>query len=204
VTIRQYRSGRVEIPRGAKRIDYGERYGFLPECDYVFSATASPNITIKRERLEESGTKKNQIFVDLAVPRDIEISVGELENITLYDIDSFHMEVVSEETKELLGQAEGLLREKIQEYVSWYEAKDAVPMLLEISRQAAEDVVWRLGGPLAQAESAQRERLEQSIEASVQKVVNKLMFGIRDSLDAETFRDCLTAIQKLYENKEAP
>ena len=39
VTVRQYRSGVVEIPRGCRRIDYGERMSLFGECDYVFSAT---------------------------------------------------------------------------------------------------------------------------------------------------------------------
>ena len=45
VTVRQYRSGMVQIPQGAKRIDYGDRYQYIPICDFVFSATASPNLT---------------------------------------------------------------------------------------------------------------------------------------------------------------
>ena len=43
VTVRQYRSGMVSIPIGCSRIHYGERMNFLPNCDIVVSATASPN-----------------------------------------------------------------------------------------------------------------------------------------------------------------
>ena len=42
VTIRQYRSGVVNIPLGCKRINYGERMKYVPQCDLVVSATASP------------------------------------------------------------------------------------------------------------------------------------------------------------------
>ena len=45
VTVRQYRSGIVEIPAGCSRINYGERLDFLPKCDLAVSATASPNYT---------------------------------------------------------------------------------------------------------------------------------------------------------------
>lgn len=44
VTVRQYRSGIVNIPKGCERINYGDRGEFLPQCDLVVSATASPTI----------------------------------------------------------------------------------------------------------------------------------------------------------------
>ena len=49
VTIRQYRSGVVNIPLGCKRINYGDRMEYMPQCDLVVSATASPNFTLKEE-----------------------------------------------------------------------------------------------------------------------------------------------------------
>lgn len=51
VTIRQYRSGVVSIPVGCSRINYGERMDYLPECDLVVSATASPNYTLTKNCL---------------------------------------------------------------------------------------------------------------------------------------------------------
>ena len=51
VTVRQYRSGIVDVPPAAGRIDYSKRYEKMPECRYIFSATASPNTTITLEKL---------------------------------------------------------------------------------------------------------------------------------------------------------
>ena len=53
VTVRQYRSGVVNIPQGCKRINYGERMELLPDCDLVVSATASPNYTLTKETLRK-------------------------------------------------------------------------------------------------------------------------------------------------------
>ena len=54
VTVRQYRSGVVTIPMGCSRINYGERLNFLPGCDLVVSATASPNYTLTKEQVKEA------------------------------------------------------------------------------------------------------------------------------------------------------
>lgn len=72
VTIRQYRSGVVSIPVGCSRINYGERMDYLPECDLVVSATASPNYTLTEELFEDVRVERPMILIDLAVPRDID------------------------------------------------------------------------------------------------------------------------------------
>ena len=91
VTVRQYRSGVVEIPTGCKRIDYGQRKELFPRCDLILSATTSPNITVQRAALEQYGWKPGAVLIDLAVPRDIEPEVAALPNLRLFDIDSFQI-----------------------------------------------------------------------------------------------------------------
>lgn len=72
VTVRQYRSGRVEVLPGCSRIDYGQRYQCLPQCDVVVSATSSPNVTTRVEELKACGLGHDVLFLDFAVPRDID------------------------------------------------------------------------------------------------------------------------------------
>lgn len=205
VTIRQYRSGIVDVPPAAGRIDYSKRYEKMPECRYIFSATASPNTTITLEKLPVEQLQQDTVFVDLAVPRDIQEAIGTLSGITLYDIDDFGAEL-PEEAKQSLADARKLLQEKTQEFQSWYDARDVVPMLLKISEKASEDVMARVTGqfrknlPALQknVEEADQAAAEEIVRKSVQKVVNKLMFSVRDSVDVSTFRDCVDAMSDLY------
>ena len=205
VTIRQYRSGIVDVPRAAGRIDYSKRYEKMPECRYIFSATASPNTTITLEKLPVEQLQQDTVFVDLAVPRDIQEEIGTLSGISLYDIDDFGAEQ-PEEAKQSLAAARKLLQEKTQAFQSWYDAKDVVPMLLKISEKASEDVMARVTGqfrknlPVLQknVEEADQAAAKEIVRKSVQKVVNKLMFSVRDSVDVSTFRDCVDAMSDLY------
>lgn len=198
VTIRQYRCGIVDTPAGAERIDYDRRYQVLPACDYVFSATSSPNLTITKERLQETELLTPKIFVDLAVPRDIEPGIEELCQVTRYDMDSFQIDEVSQEMREAFEKAEQILQTAQEEYEKWYAARDVVPQLLALSDLAAEDVIGRLEKPLKEASVYEDEMLKKAIRRSAGKVVGKLLFGIRDSVDAQTLRSCLTAMEGLY------
>jgi len=71
VTVRQYKSGVVDIPSKCNRINYGDRLDFIKDCEIVIIATASPNCTIKYGEMKELHFEKPLILIDLAVPRDI-------------------------------------------------------------------------------------------------------------------------------------
>ena len=79
-------------------------WSFLPKCDLVVSATASPNYTLTMEQIENARIPGHVVLIDLAVPRDIEPSAGTLNNVTLYDIDSFKIDAVSPKLQASLDQ----------------------------------------------------------------------------------------------------
>ncbi len=198
VTVRQYHRGIVDIPAGAARIDYGERYEVLPECEYIFSATASPNLTLTREKLDQCRPDREQIFVDLAVPRDIEEAVGELPFATLYDVDDFALRDTSPEMERGLEKAVCLIEEGIEEFRSWYECRELVPAVKRICDLAAEDLCGRLEKPFRKIEPAHAGELLPAVEGSAGKVTAKLLFALRDELDAERFRECVEILERKF------
>ncbi len=212
VTVRQYRSGVVEIPKGCACIHYGERYHMIPESHYIVSATTSPNMTLIKEEIAaldlsgtcgRTGSKGNngsKVFIDLAVPRDIDPAIGELEGAVVFDIDSFAVEKESEEMKAQMAEAEKLMEETLDEFVSWYECRDFVPLIKKISHEAAKDTSWRMGQTFQKMhiENDERRQLENAVEKTSQKVVQKLMFELRDQVNIDTLRECLEAFMGAY------
>lgn len=203
VTVRQYRSGVVQIPAGCHRINYGERYDIIPECDIIVSATASPNLTLRREDIESLGIAREQIYLDLAVPRDIDPGIRAMKGAELYDIDSF-ASGPDKDTVRQIEEANAILREGIDEFTTWYECKDLVPRIQSIGRAAAGDIVWRTGKAFGEVEidDETREHLERSIELSSAKVVSRLLFSLRDSADPEILRTCIEAFSAAYSEEK--
>lgn len=201
VTVRQYRSGIVTIPQGCDRINYGERLEFLPKCDLVVSATASPNYTLTMEQIENAEIPGHVVLIDLAVPRDIEPSAGVLNNVTLYDIDSFKIDAVSPKLQSSLDQAGEILREQQEEFYNWYNGRDLIPRIQEIKADAVEDLNLRIMKILRKTpmEDSDRENLLKAIDTAAGKVVNKMMFGLKDFMKEEEFINCVEGLEKLYE-----
>ena len=201
VTVRQYRSGIVTIPQGCDRINYGERLDFLPKCDLVVSATASPNYTLTMEQIENAEIPGHVVLIDLAVPRDIEPSAGTLNNVTLYDIDSFKIDAISPKLQASLDQAGEILREQQEEFYNWYNGRDLIPRIQEIKADAVEDLNLRIMKILRKTpmEEKDRENLLKAIDTAAGKVVNKMMFGLKDFMKEEEFINCVEGLEKLYE-----
>lgn len=202
VTVRQYRSGMVSIPIGCSRIHYGERMNFLPNCDIVVSATASPNFTLREELFRDITIRKPLLLLDLAVPRDIEPSLGRKENITLYDMDSFHTEKLSPEANESLVRAAAIVEEQMAEFFQWLDGRDVIPRIQEIKAEAVQDLNLRIEKILKKTPMQEEDRVQllEAVDTAAGKVVNKMIFGLRDSLNQEAFLECVAGLEKVYED----
>lgn len=213
VTVRQYKSGVVQIPAGAKRIDYGARYRYIPQCDLIISATASPNITITREKLQDSlsgsgcdrsGTGRPQIYMDLAVPRDIEKSIADLQNIAYYDMDSLPVRVQSERMRRQYGQAEEILTAEIRKFMDRQESGDIIPRIQQIGVKTAEEFAWRMERTLRELSlpDAKKDNLRQQLKITAGKVVDKLLYELRDETDTETLSKVIEILEHIYEERK--
>lgn len=200
VTVRQYRSGVVQIPPGCRRIDYGKRMSLISSCDFVVSATASPNYTLTKEGLQLIDLDHELILVDLAVPRDIDPEVQKLRYIRFYDIDYFKVDVLSEKMKAGIQEAETILKEQMEEFDNWYRCLDVIPRIGKIKEEVATDLDLRLHKILHQLpmETAEKETLEKQICQAAQKVTNKMLFELRGRISDAAFRECIDGLEDIY------
>lgn len=110
----EVRGERVEI------IHYRDRYEYMDQMDIVISATSGPHYTVTFEELSgKLSEKKKRLFMDVAVPVDVDPEVGTVEGLTLYDIDYF--ETLSRNNTEIklkeLDRAKAIMEEEMDEAV---------------------------------------------------------------------------------------
>lgn len=104
------------------------------EFDIVISCTASPLPIIGLGMVERAirARRHRPIFmVDLAVPRDIEPEVGELDDVFLYTVDDLSQVVASgkEARQAAVSEAEMLVTEQVKDFERWLESRGAVPTI---------------------------------------------------------------------------
>lgn len=75
---------------GQKIVPYQARYDYLDEADIVISATSSPHYTLTYDvACKVIHQKKKRLFIDLAVPSDMDKHIQRIEGLQLYDMDHF-------------------------------------------------------------------------------------------------------------------
>ncbi len=115
-------------------IGLAEISNYLAEADIVISSTAAPLPIIGKGMVEKAlkMRKHRPIFmVDIAVPRDIEEAVGNLDDIYLYTVDDLHS-VIEENLKsrqQAAEKAEVMVAEEVQNFSEWLQAQDQVKLI---------------------------------------------------------------------------
>ena len=92
VTNRSYeRAEELANELNGESVRFDQWHEVLQEVDVVISSTGAPHAVMKREHVEAVRRKRRYrplFAIDIAVPRDIEVEVGDIEEVYLYDIDA--------------------------------------------------------------------------------------------------------------------
>ncbi len=151
---------------------------YLHFADIVISSTASPLPIIGKGMVEDAlKVRRHQpmLFVDIAVPRDIESQVGDLNDAYLYSVDDLQSIVDSniEQRKVEAIQAEAIVSEESAAFMSWMRSLQAVDSIRDY-RKAANDVKEELLAKSLQALAAGGDPEKLLVELS-NKLTNKLI-----------------------------
>ncbi|MEP6977791.1 MAG: glutamyl-tRNA reductase [Thermoleophilia bacterium] len=164
---------------GGEALPLDRAVGELGSADVVVSSTSSPDFVLLGDDVEPAVAGRRGrplLFVDLAVPRDLDPQIGELPDCYLYDIDD--LEAVVAET--LAGRrqegkrAEAIVAEEAERFREWRASLDVVPAIASL-RARAEEIRT---SELAKAEGrlgrlTEGERL--AVESVTAQIVNKLL-----------------------------
>jgi len=151
----------------------------LERADVVVASTSAPGFVLERDEVAQAlrGRRgRPLLFVDLAVPRDVDPAIGDLEGCYLYDIDD--LEAVVAETiagrRREAERAEAIVAEEAERFRAWQASLDVVPAIASL-RARAEEI---RATELRKAES-RLERLSESersaVESITSQIVNKLL-----------------------------
>lgn len=116
-------------------IDYDARYEYLDDMDVIISATASPHYTLTYSKIKKClENKKDRVFVDLAVPMDIEKKVETLPGTFYYNIDDF-TKIAEENNQKKMQEARaasGILEDYEKQFEQWMVFQKSLPTMAEV------------------------------------------------------------------------
>ena len=78
-----------KIFSGTKTAEYNKKYEVVKESDIIISATSAPHLILEENKMYEIlYDNRHRVFLDLAVPRDIDVEIKKYKNIELYHLEN--------------------------------------------------------------------------------------------------------------------
>lgn len=148
-------------------LDYARRFEYLKSMDIVISATKSPHYTMNYEDTIANIAAKKMLFIDLALPYDIDREISKIENCKLITIDYFKEIVKNNNLKKekAVGEAQDILNQELQKIYK--------------------NIIYH--NALAKIQAENEKYKDFSLE--------KFLYYLKDRLDAKSFANVINTIQ---------
>lgn len=184
----------------------------LVEADVVITSTSAPTFIIDHEMVQgarKSRRGREQSFIDLAVPRDVDPRVNELDGVFLYNVDDFSRlvaETLSARSREA-ELAERIVEEETRGYERWVDAEQATPTIVKLRvrlRQVLTTELERsLRGRLKHLGNEDRAALFKMIEAAENRLLHGPTMRLRRAAaargDAPVLDELASAVAALFD-----
>lgn len=202
----QERARAIAERLGARAVSLEEAWAHFATADIALCSTAAPHAVVTWERVGPviaARRGRPLCILDLAVPRDVEPAVGQIENVFLYDIDDLQM-VAAQATarrRDEIPAAERIVEEETDLFWAWYGGLGVVPAIKEFRARVDALRVAELERVLKQLEhlsAEDRARIEQFSEVLLNKFLHRPTVALREAAEAGRGYGLLEALRRLF------
>jgi len=140
-TLERARSLAMEFEGHALTLDQLDDY--LDRADIILSSTGASTFVLLPDAISKAASKRKgspMFLVDIAVPRDIDPRIADLDDVYLYDIDDLQQVVQGnvEHRQEQAEEARALLEQEALSFLGWLKSLESVPLIRNIQQQMEE------------------------------------------------------------------
>jgi glutamyl-tRNA reductase len=166
-------------------IEYSRFAAMLHEVDIVIASSGAPHYILNRDDMQRAiAARRNKpmFLIDIAVPRNIDPSVNDVEGVFLYDVDDLEGVVnanIQERTKQA-GQAENIVAEELDRMMSRLHMEEVTPTIISLQEEFENIRSAEVARALRRMPSLTPEQQQQvaaQIEAMTKSIVNKIAHG---------------------------
>jgi len=180
VTNRTFeRAERLAEELDGKAVRFEDLFDYLHRADIVLSSTGAPHFIMGQKDVEEVSRRRKlrpMFFIDIAVPRDIDPKVNDVENVYLYTVDDLQEVVASnlQQRAEEAKKAEGIVDEEIGQFFKWLSSLDVTPTIVALRTKFDEIRRAELEKTLASWKELPPDA-DKRLEALTNAMMNKLL-----------------------------
>jgi glutamyl-tRNA reductase len=171
------RAQRLAASVGGRAIDLGDLPAALAEADLVLSSTGATGYVIPTDAVARAGQRRGgrpQVYVDLAVPRDVPPEVAQLPGVTVVDLEQLAHELAADGPAPGLDDVRSIIAGETAAFLAAQRAESVAPTVVALrahARSVVEAELSRLDTRLGEVD----ERVRTEVAQTVHRVVEKLL-----------------------------
>jgi len=164
---------------GGEAVSLAELPEQLLRADIVISSTGAPEIILTKDQLKGVMRRRKQrplFLIDIAVPRDLDPAINDLDNVYLYNIDDLQgvIQANLNHRQEEAVKARRIIDVETQKFLQWRETLAVTPTIIALREKAAQICQTELKKTLAQLGPLSPEQ-QKSVEVLAESIALKLL-----------------------------
>lgn len=172
---------------GLNTVSWDQRFEQLVTADVVLAAATTDDYLITQKQcLEITKKRRGQmlLFIDIAVPRNLDPAINDLDDVYLYAIDDLAQVVQGnlDARQEDRQQADRIIRESTLDFMEWLDVMDLGPLLGQV-KDKFHDISQKELIRFMASQTEMSEEVKQKIEKLINRMVNKQMHCLIHNLD---------------------
>jgi glutamyl-tRNA reductase len=185
----QARAEKIAAEFNGTVIPFDDLYDHADRADIVITSTGAPQKLFGRshgQHFLQRRRNRPMFFIDIAVPRDVDPSMNEVEGCFVYDIDDLQQVAaanLADRSREAAA-AETIVSNEVEKYQRRLQSRDAVPAILALQQNAEairEAELTRSAKRLATLTPEQREAVEALTRSLTAKLLHPQLTALRES-----------------------
>lgn len=199
----------VDLARryNGRAIALAELLDQLQQVDIIISSTGAPDLILHKDDVRPVMRERRNrplFFIDIAVPRDLDPAINDLDNIYLYDIDDLRNVVElnkSERDKEAV-KAQRIIAEEKLKFTRWLANMESTPTIVQLRAMIETQVrgeVEKTMGRFTDMESGQRQGLEKMVAAITGKIAYPSLHYLKNENHCVPLPERIKTVRELFQ-----
>ena len=178
----------------------------LPDTDIVITSTGAPHTVIHKSMVEKSMRQRSHhpiVFMDIAVPRDVDADVKDVPGVRLFDMDTLsqQLETTLAHRKAEVPRVQEILAEERARFLDYLATLDLLPLIIELRQQVnairqaeLDKAIRRMTDLPPEAE----QRIDALTKSIVQKILHNPTIRLREVAGSSDARDYADITRRLF------
>ena len=191
---------------GGEAVDWEDALFFADNADIIITSTGAPHYVVKFWQTQQLMTRRagrEIIFIDIAVPRDVDPEVAKIKGVTLYNIDDLESVVESNKKSRLeeAKDAEKIIEEFVSATMTRFKYLKFQPLMADLSDRAEkirQRELKRISGKISNFTDEDKKLVEQMTKMIVRKLLRLPMMKLNASAGTTQEKFYTEAVRALF------